>query len=1858
MSSWDQYIEFKKVCKISRNITLKLEKNGWFDIVVQDELAVHTKNPEFSSSEVYFDKFCSKLKQWVNADYDCSLLDVKIVFPLLNKLIEVGDRIAKIALKRDYPKKIKNFVHKTDIKYIEELNYLLDAQFVKDFNSGELNEIFSNFNLPLIKTMLKKLIQYENRNEKWQSIQVLNKIVNLAPILIDDYISVNFLDLNYVILFSLIKERILNKITVDNLSLLFERPNSKIKEFLLLCLENGDKYVRWNAAKILCKGNQKIIKYLKNEILKKEDNEKIIFLHNLLKSGYLVFIIDDYLRDFSEYLKPNLLIDLINITIENFITLLESGNYESSIINENSILPSLKRIVGISKGNIKKVFEENIVNLVGKKKFLLNFYLFSGGYLTYLNDSEKLTYFNAFSSKILEKFVNESDELNEQEVEILEKGLANLGPDSISLLLSLLRTSIMWEWKESLVKILIKIGVENRELIRKELFKLFSSLEYEELSDILYFNKLIAYVEKGDLIKLLDNPQVKLTEKLKLALNDYDSRNYRTAINLLIKMEEYGVDSLLEWLKNAYIEGFDKNILEFFKNLDKKVIKPLQRAIINTIKNKDLRGLFNLIHPDLIKSLSREVILEIFWTGDNLITTLVELLESITSFEFSYPIRLICEIVGPEAENLLLRVFIYGVINDDMYDEKYIEEYGSKIIRPLRIEIFNLIQDKRIFLDFLFALIKILLDNLGEKDLYDLLDDQDNMFINAINERFEDTESKFTENWYKIPFYIRIFERVDSPHVVKIYNRLNEELKKNIISSLESEIYDFGHSYRTKKYTGILSILNEKKVIIDYIDVLKEITSFPFFKELISILRKEDFVIPKGLTDLLNEFKILEEERVNLFSPEFRTRQDKYFLKELLFEYEAIFQYIIFSYYSLDLNSLLKQLTHFFEILLFLNDLLYYETENNFDFDFSVLSTRNYEYNKSRGYFNTPSLFFKKQSKLFQKLGIKPWGDIPRVAARWFQEKWDKYINTREDNLKNEFYYYIAKRDYFDKVLADISLKVIDEKMVIKVNRRIPPNLKEKLLKINKSQCEFRINEKYVIMGLGLKRSYVRETAYKFLLNFKPEYRIKSKEDFINLLSDKNKQELEEKFVEALKQINWKERIWAAEDFGFIKTKFKNKSYYQIISELDEKTQDDISEKITAYLFPRSNIEKLEFNQVKSITEALMVINSEKSIKLLNNCLRNVEYVDLRNAILEFLEKYQKPKEKKLTNLKKNCKYPDGVLPHIRDSVSVYNVQDFSHFGNITSLAVTSDNMYIISAASDNTIRIWEIKTGKLVRIIYGYPSGINTLLITPDGKFIVSWSIKNRIRIWDFNTGKLLRRIKFIEDEKVYPIILNDKKIIFLIFNKNKNLKIMEYDTEQIIAILKGNVKGVDSFCISLNRKYILTSSYSQEIQIWDFNKGNLLYEIDPDSNYGGTRPIILTDDEKYLITTHKNRKIKIIDIETQEIIRTLKGHEEFITSLILTIDNKYIISSSRDKFIKIWDFSSGNLVREITDDRFYDAKMKLSPDGSLIFFPHYFGFVVVDLDKLKIISEPKRRNYSTESSCFTISPNGKYMINNLNIWDIKTGDLLFKLTGHTDRVNSLAVSNDSRYLLSGSNDWSVKLWELSTGALIRTFTGHKFELTSVAFSHNCKYVISSSNDGKINVWDFQNGNLVKSFGKLSPTLNADKTWEKYQNSMYSIAISNDDQYITGGFSDGTIFIWEFDTGKLIYQLKTHNSTSEIEFSSDRKKIFHNSGTKTHIWDLKTGSLIKTIDSIEFKSLIVLPDGKELICGFSRQNTSIVLYDLENSLKLVEFKHLTRIPSSLTKHSTPVHYIPNSYSIIVLYEGDDVIIWNFKNYI
>ena len=72
-----------------------------------------------------------------------------------------------------------------------------------------------------------------------------------------------------------------------------------------------------------------------------------------------------------------------------------------------------------------------------------------------------------------------------------------------------------------------------------------------------------------------------------------------------------------------------------------------------------------------------------------------------------------------------------------------------------------------------------------------------------------------------------------------------------------------------------------------------------------------------------------------------------------------------------------------------------------------------------------------------------------------------------------------------------------------------------------------------------------------------------------------------------------------------------------------------------------------------------------------------------------------------------------------------------------------------------------------------------------------------------------------------------------------------------------------------------------------------------------------------------------------------------------------------------------------------------------------------------------------------------------------------------HSDYVNSVAFSGDSKWMASGSLDKTVKLYDMKTKTLVKSFNDHSKSVRSVAFSPDGKWMASGSDDFTVKLYE-----------------------------------------------------------------------------------------------------------------------------------------------------------------------------------------------
>ena len=235
------------------------------------------------------------------------------------------------------------------------------------------------------------------------------------------------------------------------------------------------------------------------------------------------------------------------------------------------------------------------------------------------------------------------------------------------------------------------------------------------------------------------------------------------------------------------------------------------------------------------------------------------------------------------------------------------------------------------------------------------------------------------------------------------------------------------------------------------------------------------------------------------------------------------------------------------------------------------------------------------------------------------------------------------------------------------------------------------------------------------------------------------------------------------------------------------------------------------------------------------------------------------------------------------------------------------------------------------------------------------------------------------------------------------------------------------------------------------------------------------------------------------------------------------------------------------------------------------------------------------------------------VKVWDLNTGKLLKTLKGHSNDVNSVAITLDSNKIVSGSgyDDNTIKVWDMDTGELLKTLKGHSSHVQSVTITSDSSKIVSGSgyDDNTIKVWDMDTGELLK-------------TLKGHSSHVQSVTITSDSSKIVSGsgYDDNTIKVWDMDTDELPNTLEGHSlGVNSIAITTDNSKVVSGfSDSTVKVWDMNTGKLLKTLKghSSHVNSVAITSDSSKIVSG--SEDRTIKVWDLNTGklLKTLEEGH------------------------------------------
>lgn len=335
---------------------------------------------------------------------------------------------------------------------------------------------------------------------------------------------------------------------------------------------------------------------------------------------------------------------------------------------------------------------------------------------------------------------------------------------------------------------------------------------------------------------------------------------------------------------------------------------------------------------------------------------------------------------------------------------------------------------------------------------------------------------------------------------------------------------------------------------------------------------------------------------------------------------------------------------------------------------------------------------------------------------------------------------------------------------------------------------------------------------------------------------------------------------------------------------------------------------------------------------------------------------------------------PPENLSHSNFKKSLNDRQCFKilkgHKSAVKAIVISPQGYLLVSGSTDQTIRLWNLKTGQTLHQFKGHQAAVNTVAISPNGRKLISGSLDRTILAWNLNSRTMTDRFF---SHSGSPYSHRDGEVYAVAYSPDGNI--------------------------------IASGSADHTLKLWNQRNGELLYRLyehtdvvlcvtftQPDLSIP---PLKIHPDScpkaSFFASGSADGKIKIWQFGRFRSLRTLIGHHDQVCCLAISQDQTILASGSVDQTVKLWNFQTGELLTTLTQHSDIVSSVAISPDGQLL------------------------ASGSQESG--------------VQLWDISNRNN-FKHLGvpieHLDGYPPVAFTPDSKMLVTGGENGDILIWQL----------------------------------------------------------------------------------------------------------------------------------------------------------------------------------------------------------------------------------------
>jgi WD40 repeat protein/transcriptional regulator with XRE-family HTH domain len=502
------------------------------------------------------------------------------------------------------------------------------------------------------------------------------------------------------------------------------------------------------------------------------------------------------------------------------------------------------------------------------------------------------------------------------------------------------------------------------------------------------------------------------------------------------------------------------------------------------------------------------------------------------------------------------------------------------------------------------------------------------------------------------------------------------------------------------------------------------------------------------------------------------------------------------------------------------------------------------------------------------------------------------------------------------------------------------------------------------------------------------------------------------------------------------------------------------------------------------------------------------------------------------------------------------------HRDAVWSLDFHPQGHILISSSDDQTIRIWDVHSGSCRKTLHDHTNRVRSAVLSPDGKTLASGSDDHAVRLWNSQTGECLKTLSGHSD-RIWSVAFSPDGCTLATGSTDQTIRLWDINSDRCPKILQGHTSWVWSVIFSPDGCTLASASEDRTVRLWDVTTGDCLKVLE--GHRYEVRAVCFNPDGDTLASASEDQTIRLWDATTGSCLKVLEGHQSGVRSVAFHPHGDTLVSGGDDQTVRFWEVATGRGFKTLQGHTNRVWTAIFSPDGQTLASSHEGGTIRLwHIDTQQCFKVLQDQAHGVRATAF--HPNGRILVSGgedqtVRLWNTSTGENIQTLGGHTKWIRSVAIRPGGHMLASGGEDHTVRLWDFHTGQCLRCLDDHTNWVRSVTFNADGCMLASSSDDQTIRIWNPDTGSCLHIL-------------QGHTNRVRAATFHPDGRNLASGSEDQTVRLWDLNTGQCLHTLEGHtNRVLSVAFSPNGELLASSSNDQTiRIWKSNTGECLSIL--------------------------------------------------------------------------------------